>query len=188
MRTTSNFIALLLFLLTTISATAQFGTNNRILFVANMTGQQEVPAVNTAARGVVTFLFSEDRSTISVHGVFSGLSGPIPACHIHTGAEGISGPVLSWSSGLSRSGPLRTMGAEETTMVCPRAFTTVRSSGTRSWAESWIGSTMAAIAAENRVRNMVRSTGMAKVSLKGSPYPRGQLFGAVRERDAATLK
>ena len=95
MRTTSNFIALLLFLLTAISATAQFGTNNRILFVANMTGQQEVPAVNTAARGVVTFLFSEDRSTISVHGVFTGLSGPITACHIHTGVEGVSGPVLT---------------------------------------------------------------------------------------------
>ncbi|MBC7776171.1 MAG: CHRD domain-containing protein [Phycisphaerae bacterium] len=71
------------------------GPNNRLLFVADLTGGQEVPSVTTAARGVATFLFSEDLSTITVHAVFSGLSGPITASHVHSGIEGISGPVFT---------------------------------------------------------------------------------------------
>lgn len=71
------------------------GKNNRLLFVANLNGEQEVPAVVTDARGIATFLFSEDLSTISVHGVFSGLSGPITGCHVHDGVEGVTGPVFT---------------------------------------------------------------------------------------------
>lgn len=76
------------------SAKAQLSPNNRLLFVADMTGQQETPAVVTNARGLVTFLLSEDRTTLRVYGVFSGLSGPIMACHIHTGVGGVAGPVF----------------------------------------------------------------------------------------------
>ncbi len=79
-------------------ASAQ-GPNNRLLFVADLTGGQEVPAVTTNARGVATFLVSEDLSTITVNGVFSGLSGPITGCHIHSGVEGVSGPVFTNFSG-----------------------------------------------------------------------------------------
>ncbi len=67
--------------------------NHRILFVANLNGGQEVPANNSDARGVVTFLVSDDRTTLSIHGVFSGLSGPVTGCHIHNAPEAVSGPV-----------------------------------------------------------------------------------------------
>ena len=86
-----NFFLLFAFFLSTLSF-AQ-GPNNRLLFVADMTGGQEVPPVATNARGVATFLLSEDRTTLTVHGVFSGLSGPITGCHIHTGVVGVNGPV-----------------------------------------------------------------------------------------------
>ncbi len=71
------------------------GPNNRLLFVADLTGGQEVPSVVTNARGVATFLISEDRATMTVHAVFSGLSGPVTACHVHSGIEGVSGPVFT---------------------------------------------------------------------------------------------
>lgn len=74
--------------------TAQFGTTNRILFTTDLNGQQETPSVNTEARGIATVFLSEDRTTMSVHAVFSGLSGPITGCHFHTGAEAVAGPIL----------------------------------------------------------------------------------------------
>ncbi|MCB0574073.1 MAG: CHRD domain-containing protein, partial [Saprospiraceae bacterium] len=60
MRTRSNLFTLLLVLCIAVSSSAQFGTNNRLLFIANMDGQQEVPSVTTNARGVATFMLSED--------------------------------------------------------------------------------------------------------------------------------
>ncbi|MCB9355571.1 MAG: CHRD domain-containing protein [Lewinellaceae bacterium] len=102
MRTRSNLFTLLLVLCIAVSSSAQFGTNNRLLFIANMDGQQEVPSVTTNARGVATFMLSEDRNTVVVNGVFSGLSGAITGCHIHTGATGVSGPVyVNFSSNAS---------------------------------------------------------------------------------------
>lgn len=86
---------ILLCLITTpFISTAQTGTNNRFLFTTDLNGEQEVPSVTTNARGIATILLSEDRTTMSVHAVFSGLSGPVTGCHIHTGAEAVAGPVF----------------------------------------------------------------------------------------------
>jgi hypothetical protein len=89
-------LIVLLLLLCSFAQTsfAQVGLNKQLLFVADMNGQQETPAITTDARGLVTFLVSEDLTSVSVHGVFSGLSGPITGCHIHGGATGVPGPVL----------------------------------------------------------------------------------------------
>ena len=76
------------------SAFSQFNVNNRIVFVANMNGQQEAPPVTTDARGLATFNLSPDLETLTIHGVFSGLSGPITGCHIHNGLPGVSGGVF----------------------------------------------------------------------------------------------
>jgi len=85
---------LLCLIATTLISFAQNGTNNRLLFTTDLNGQQEVPDVTTDARGIATILISEDRTTMSVHAVFSGLSGPITGCHIHTGVDGVNGPVF----------------------------------------------------------------------------------------------
>jgi len=84
-------ICLILAVTTTMSA--QIGNNNRLVFVANLTSSQEVPPTSSDARGVASFVISEDRKTMTVHGVFSQLSGPITGCHIHTGLAGTSGGV-----------------------------------------------------------------------------------------------
>ncbi len=68
--------------------------NSRILFVSNLNSQQEAPPVNNNARGVVSFLVSDDLGFLRIHGVFNGLSGPITGCSLHTGAEATSGPVF----------------------------------------------------------------------------------------------
>lgn len=88
------FLLLLFVLIGSNPLSAQFGTTNRLLFTTDMSGQQEVPSVTTDARGIATVFLSEDRTTMSIHAVFSGLSGPITGCHFHTGAEAVNGPVL----------------------------------------------------------------------------------------------
>jgi CHRD domain/Secretion system C-terminal sorting domain len=94
MKQSSFFLLLLFVLIGSNPLSAQFGTTNRLLFTTDLNGQQEVPAVTTDARGIATVFLSEDRTTMSIHAVFSGLSGPITGCHFHTGAEAVAGPVL----------------------------------------------------------------------------------------------
>ncbi|MDQ6651184.1 MAG: PQQ-dependent sugar dehydrogenase, partial [Acidobacteriota bacterium] len=65
------------------------------LFVANLSGTQEVPPNNSAATGSATLLLSPDESTARVSLTYSGLSSPETVAHIHgPGAPGVTAPVL----------------------------------------------------------------------------------------------
>ena len=63
-------------------------------FGGPLTGAQEVPPVATAATGEGTAVISPDGSTITYIVMYSGLSGPVTAAHIHTGAAGVAGGVI----------------------------------------------------------------------------------------------
>jgi hypothetical protein len=67
-----------------------------ILLTASLTGSQEAPnKVTTKAKGLVTIILEQDRS-LTINGVFDSLSGPVTACHFHTGKFGeAGGAVLS---------------------------------------------------------------------------------------------
>ncbi|MBI1223742.1 MAG: CHRD domain-containing protein [Bacteroidetes bacterium] len=82
-----------LVLLGILPLSAQIGGNNRLVFVANMDGAQENPATTSDGRGVASFVISEDMTSMTVHGVFSLVTGPITGCHIHTGVVGTNGGV-----------------------------------------------------------------------------------------------
>ncbi|MEW5990363.1 MAG: CHRD domain-containing protein [Chloroflexota bacterium] len=62
-------------------------------FVA-LDGDQEVPAVTTAASGSGWVVISTDGSTITYFVEYSGLSGAAAAAHIHLGEAGANGGVL----------------------------------------------------------------------------------------------
>ncbi|OON70309.1 CHRD domain-containing protein [Hymenobacter sp. CRA2] len=66
-----------------------------LLLGAQLTGAQEVPAVTTAARGVASFTFNATRDTLFITAAFNGLSGPITQAHVHDGARGVAGPVVT---------------------------------------------------------------------------------------------
>ena len=66
-----------------------------LLLTARLGGDQEVPAITTAAQGVAAFTLNETRDTLFVQAAFSGLSGPIAAAHVHEGAVGVAGPVIT---------------------------------------------------------------------------------------------
>ncbi|MBL7815247.1 MAG: CHRD domain-containing protein [Saprospiraceae bacterium] len=77
--------------LNTLSAGNKDG---RILMYARLSGANEVPAVSTKAKGLVTFTLEEDYKTLSVYGVFDSLSGAVTGCHFHSGARGVNGGVV----------------------------------------------------------------------------------------------
>ncbi|GAC1367554.1 MAG: hypothetical protein NVSMB30_02070 [Hymenobacter sp.] len=66
-----------------------------LLLAARLGGDQETPAVATAAQGVAAFTLNETRDTLFVQAAFSGLSGPITGAHIHDGAPGVAGPIIT---------------------------------------------------------------------------------------------
>lgn len=62
-------------------------------FIAILSGDDEVPANASRARGIAIFSLSEDGSTISYKLIVANLYNPV-AAHIHTGVEGVNGPVV----------------------------------------------------------------------------------------------
>ncbi|WP_345233761.1 CHRD domain-containing protein [Hymenobacter saemangeumensis] len=66
-----------------------------LLFSARLTGDQETPPVTTAAQGVGGFTLNATRDTLFVQAAFTGLSGAITGVHIHEGAVGVAGPVVT---------------------------------------------------------------------------------------------
>src|SRR5690606_31242921 len=62
-------------------------------FVAQLTGDQEVPAVTTNASGVGVFTLDASRTQLIYELVVADLTN-VTAAHLHTGAPGESGPVV----------------------------------------------------------------------------------------------
>lgn len=79
---------------TIISANA-VGLGDKLLLTAKLTGAQEVPAVVTNAQGVASFLLNKTQDSLCVSVTVTGLSGVITGAHIHTGAVGVNGGVLT---------------------------------------------------------------------------------------------
>ncbi|UOQ70379.1 CHRD domain-containing protein [Hymenobacter cellulosilyticus] len=66
-----------------------------LLLSAKLEGAQEVPAVNTTAKGVASFTMSPTQDTLFITASFVGLSGPITGAHVHLGARGVAGPIVT---------------------------------------------------------------------------------------------
>lgn len=63
-------------------------------YLATLAGFQEVGPVATSGTGNGLVVISTDASTITYLVTYSGLSGPVSAAHIHTGAVGVNGGVI----------------------------------------------------------------------------------------------
>jgi len=64
------------------------------MFVSEMRGDNEVPAVNSDAYGVAEVKLNGDRNEVMVEVTTSGLTGPITGAHIHKGAAGTNGAIV----------------------------------------------------------------------------------------------
>jgi hypothetical protein len=57
--------------------------NGQLLFVAKLNTNNEVPPVRGDALGLVTFMLSEDRKEVLIHGVFTNLNGAATGYPLH---------------------------------------------------------------------------------------------------------
>ena len=64
-----------------------------ILLTARLSSANEVPAVATKGKGLVTIVIEEDKS-MTINGVFDSLTGPVTNCHFHKAAFGVNGSVV----------------------------------------------------------------------------------------------
>ncbi len=67
--------------------------SGRLLFTSKLAGFQEVPAVVTSAKGLVTV--AVDGNVVTINAVFDGLSGRVTGCHFHKGFYGQTGPTFT---------------------------------------------------------------------------------------------
>lgn len=87
-------ILLALFAIATSSLFAQFQFSKKLLFVAKLEGDQEVPPLLTTAVGEASFSLNASRDTLCINLTVNGLSGPMTGAHIHEGPVGGIGSVV----------------------------------------------------------------------------------------------
>ncbi len=83
--------------------------DSKLLFTAKMTGAQETPSVTTNAMGVASFTLNKTRDTMCVIISVNGLSGAITGAHVHNGAFGVAGSVVTALPSTSTSNQIKTM-------------------------------------------------------------------------------
>jgi hypothetical protein len=76
-----------------VSLWAHDGNHGGLVLSAVMDGAQEVPAVETSARGLMGFKMNEAMDTVWIEGAVSGLGSAITKLHLHAGKRGEAGAV-----------------------------------------------------------------------------------------------
>ena len=73
-------------------------------FTIKLSGSNEVPAINTAGKGVAIFQLSPDGKSLNYQLDLTKMNGVMGA-HIHSGKQGENGPVLAGLFNAAMSGP-----------------------------------------------------------------------------------
>src|SRR4051812_23725019 len=73
---------------------AQSGFTNKLLFVAKLVGEQEVPPNTTTAIGEASFALNSTRDSLCINVTTKGLSGAITGAFINEGHVGGTGAVV----------------------------------------------------------------------------------------------
>jgi hypothetical protein len=147
-----------------ITSTAMAAPGNSRNFVAHLSGGEEVPAVETRARGQAIFRVSKDGASIQYKLIASNIEN-IRMAHIHLAPAGANGPVVAW---LYPSGP--------PAQLIPGRHSGVLAEGEIT-ADSLVGP-LAGGSLSDLVEAM--SAGNAYVNVHTSQYPAGEIRGQIK--------
>jgi hypothetical protein len=78
-----------------LAASAVSAVGQPRTYVAPMSGAQEVPAVDSLARGQAVFRLSADGTSIDYRLIVANIQN-VTMAHIHTAPAGANGPVVVW--------------------------------------------------------------------------------------------
>ena len=65
-----------------------------LVFHAELVGSEQIPAVSTDARGLITLIYSPDRSKVTVTGLLTGMEGAVNSVTLHIGKTGEVGAAI----------------------------------------------------------------------------------------------
>jgi CHRD domain len=80
---------------TAISGPSSSSTSSDDQFSARLTGDNEVPPVDTDARGRVRLVVNSAQDAVDYQISFSNLNGIVTGAHIHSGGSGTNGPIVA---------------------------------------------------------------------------------------------
>ncbi|HEX6722584.1 MAG TPA: CHRD domain-containing protein [Burkholderiaceae bacterium] len=90
-----------------VAAGAALATGPRVLR-ADLSGDEEVPAVFTTGKGDLRLLVYPGRNTIAYELTYSGLTAPVTQAHIHFGQPAVNGAISAFLCTNLGNGPTGT--------------------------------------------------------------------------------
>jgi CHRD domain len=167
MRRTIVLVVMLALGLLALAPSALAGDN----FVATLSGNQEVPARDTQARGVATFKLRQDGAALRFKVNVANIDN-VFAAHIHCGAVGVNGPVgVTLFMGSPAGGGVNgTLAAG--TITAPDAGNGC------GWAD--LAAVLAAMGSGDTYVNVHTNDGVAPPNTGPGDFPGGEIRGQIR--------
>jgi CHRD domain len=139
-------------------------------FVAALSGNDEVPARDTLARGVATFNLRDDGSALDYRLNVANIDN-VFAAHIHCGAAGVNGPVgVTLFMGAPASGTVNGTLAEG-------SITAPDPGNACGWTD--LAAVVAALQSGNTYVNVHTNDGVAPPNTGPGDFPGGEIRGQV---------
>jgi hypothetical protein len=153
--------------LVALASPASAGTN----FVATLSGDEEVPVRDTAARGVATFKLRAEGSAVMFKVNVANIDNAF-AAHIHCGAVGVNGPVgVTLFVGAPAGGVVNGTLAEGT-------FTAPDPGNLCGWTD--LTAVLAAMSSGATYTNVHTNDGVAPPNTGPGDFPGGEIRGQIR--------
>jgi hypothetical protein len=149
------------------SVTAASPTN----FVTPLSGDEEVPARSTLARGAAVFQLSPDGTELSYRLIASNIENVI-ASHIHVGPLGENGPVVAFLFGPAAPGGGRTDGVLATGTITAANLT-------GPLAGQPMSALVAALESGNAYVNVHTNDGVGDPNSGAGDFPGGEIRGQI---------
>jgi CHRD domain len=161
-------LGLLLGLALLAPATPALGGTN---FVAQLAGDDEVPARDTKAKGVAKFKLRDDGAALLYKVNVANIDN-VFAAHIHCGAAGVNGPIgVTLFMGSPGSGAVNGTLAQGT-------ITAPDPANACGWAD--LAAVLAALESGNTYVNVHTNDGVPPVDTGPGDFPGGEIRGQVR--------
>lgn len=140
--------------------------------VAILSGDQEVPARETSARGSAVFRLSDDASTLSYRLIVANIENVV-ASHIHLGPAGQNGPVVAFLFGPAGAGGGRVDGVIAEGVITADNLVGPLAGGTLS-------DLVEQVVAGNTYVNVHTNDGVAPPNTGAGDFPGGEIRGQIR--------